>query len=95
MRESIGEKLSPILEEIEGTLFEFEAEELGQPLYTEGGFRAAVKIFMSAFMDKVWDKQQLESMPMEDRLEMMEEAGKNIRRLIQIYTGIDTHKLYK
>ncbi len=95
MRESIGEKLSPILEEIEGTLFEFEAEELGQPLYTEAGFRAAVKIFMSAFMDKVWDKQQLASMPVAARLEMAEDAGHDIRRLIEIYTDIDTHELYK
>ena len=51
----IGEKLSPILEEMEGTLLEFEAEELGQPLYTEGGFRAAVKIFMSVVMDSLWN----------------------------------------
>ena len=32
MRESIGEKLSPILEEIEATLLEYEEQELGQPL---------------------------------------------------------------
>ena len=95
MRESIGEKLSPILEEIEATLLEYEEQELGQPLYTEGGFRAAVKIFMSAFMDKVWDKQQLESMPIDDRLEIAGDAGHDIRRIIEIYTGIDTHTLYK
>ena len=95
MKESIGEKLSPILEEMEATLFEYEEKDLGQPLYTDEGFRAAVKIFMSAFMDKVWDKQQLESMSVDDRLEMVEDAGHDIKRLIEIYTGIDTHTLYK
>ena len=95
MRESIGEKLSPILEEIEGTLFEFEAEELGQPLYTGEGFRAAVKIFISVIMDEIWDLQVDIGMPMEDRLVMAKEAGNNIKKLIMKYTGIDTHTLYK
>ena len=91
----IGEKLSPILEEIEGTLFEFEAEELGQPLYTEAGFRAAVKIFLSVIMDEMWDLQVDIGMSMEDRLVMAEEAGLDIKKLIMKYTGIDTHTLYK
>lgn len=91
----IGEKLSPILEEIEGTLFEFEAEDLGQPLYTEGGFRAAVKIFISVIMDEMWDLQVDIGMSMEDRLVMAEEAGLDIKKLIMKYTGIDTHTLYK
>ena len=95
MRESIGEKLSPILEEIEGTLFEFEAEELGQPLYTEGGFRAAVKIFMSVVMDSLWNMQEFADMPLDERLDMAEEAGLDIKKLIMKYTGIDTHTLYK
>ena len=91
----IGEKLSPILEEIEGTLFEFEAEDLGQPLYTEGGFRAAVKIFMSVVMDRLWNMQELTDMTLDERLDMTEEAGLDIKKLIMKYTGIDTHTLYK
>ncbi len=91
----IGRKLSPILEEIEGALFEFEAEELGQPLYTEGGFRAAVKIFMSVVMDSLWNMQELTDMTLDERLDMAEEAGLDIKKLIMKYTGIDTHKLYK
>ena len=95
MRESIGEKLSPILEEIEATLLEYEEQELGQPLYTEAGFRAAVKIFFSVIMDGMWDLQVDIGMSMEDRLVMAEEAGLDIKKLIMKYTGIDTHKLYK
>ena len=95
MRESIGEKLSPILEEIEATLLEYEEQELGQPLYTEAGFRAAVKIFLSVIMDEMWDLQVDIGMSMEDRLVMAEEAGLDIKKLIIKYTGIDTHTLYK
>ena len=95
MRESIGEKLSPILEEIEATLLEYEEQELGQPLYTEAGFRAASKIFFSVIMDEMWDLQVDIGMPMEDRLVMAEEAGLDIKKLIMKYTGIDTHTLYK
>ena len=95
MKKSIGEKLSPILEEIEATLLEYEEQELGQPLYTEAGFRAASKIFFSVIMDEMWDLQVDIGMPMEDRLVMAEEAGLDIKKLIMKYTGIDTHKLYK
>lgn len=91
----IGGKLSPILEEIEGALLEFEAEDLGQPLYTEGGFRAAVKIFMSVVMDSLWNMQELADMTLDERLDMAEEAGLDIKHLIMKYTGIDTHTLYK
>ena len=95
MRESIGEKLSPILEEIEATLLEYEEQELGQPLYTEAGFRAAVKIFMSVVMDSLWNMQELADMTLDERLDMAEEAGLDIKKLIMKYTGIDTHTLYK
>ena len=95
MKKSIGEKLSPILEEIEATLLEYEEQELGQPLYTEAGFRAAVKIFLSVIMDEMWDLQVDIGMSMEDRLVMAEEAGLDIKKLIMKYTGIDTHTLYK
>lgn len=95
MRESIGEKLSPILEEVEATLLEHEEQELGQPLYTEAGFRASVKIFMSVVMDSLWNMQELADMTLDERLDMAEEAGLDIKKLIMKYTGIDTHKLYK
>ena len=95
MKKSIGEKISPILEEVEATLLEYEEQELGQPLYTEAGFRAAVKIFISVIMDEMWDLQVDIGMSMEDRLVMAEEAGLDIKKLIMKYTGIDTHTLYK
>lgn len=91
----IGEKISPILEDIEDALWTFEADGGGKPGYTKEGFRAATKIFMSAFMDKIWELQQDERIPMETRMNMAEKAGNDFRQLIKTYTDIDCHKLYE
>lgn len=42
----IGKKLSPVLEEMEATLWEYEAFNGAKPNYTLEGFRASTKIFM-------------------------------------------------
>ncbi len=92
----IGKKLSPILNEIENTLWEFEAEELtSKPNYTKEGFRGATKIFMSVMMDKIWELQEDEKITMEDRINMVTKCGEDVRKLIKTYTNIDTHELYK
>ena len=91
----IGKKLSPVLFEIEETLWEFELNSNLQPDYTTDGFRAATKIFMSVLMDKIWNLQSNEEMDMEDRVKMVEKAGNDVRNIIKIYTDIDTHELYK
>ena len=90
----IGQKISPILDEIEKTLWEFEANRGAKPNYTDKGFRAGVKIFMSVIMDKIWELQNKENIPMEDRLKMVDKCGKDVRRLVKTYTNIDTHKIY-
>ena len=91
----IGEKLSPILEEIEMTLLEYNANEIvPQPNFTDEGFRAGIYIFMSVLMDKIYSLQEDENIAMEDRLNMVESAGKELRNLIKKYTDIDTHKIY-
>lgn len=92
---SIGEKISPILCEIEDTLWEFEVNNGLKPDYTIDGFRAATKIFMSVLMDKIWELQSDEKVTMQDRINMVEKAGKDVRDLIKTYTDIDTHDLYK
>lgn len=51
----IGKNISPILEEIEKTLWEFEINNQIKPEYTIEGFRGAVKIFMSVIIDKMWE----------------------------------------
>ena len=91
----LGKKLSPILEEIEQTIWEFEANGGFKPEYTPEGFRAAIKIFMSALMDKIWELQQDETMDMEVRENMAYKAGEDLRKFIKTYTNIDCHELYK
>lgn len=92
---TIGQKLSPILVEIEDTLWEFETFNGQKPNYTMDGFRAAIKIFMSVVMDKIWELQEIENIDMEDRINMANNVGEEIRNLIKTYTDIDCHKLYE
>lgn len=91
----IGKRISPILEEIESTLWEFEANRGIKPEYTIEGFRAATKIFMSVLMDKIWELQQDEKIEMQDRINMVTKAGEEVRALVKRYTDIDCHELYK
>jgi len=91
----IGQKLSPILKEIEEILWEFEATNQGKPNYTIEGFQAATKIFMSVLMDKMFELQTDESLNLKNRLNMAQKAGEDIRQLIKTYTDIDTYELYK
>ena len=91
----IGQKISPILTEIEETLWEFEMNVGQKPGYTLDGFRSATKIFMSVLMDKIWELQTDEKIDIKDREKMVEKAGHDVRKLIKTYTDIDTHDLYK
>ena len=90
----IGEKLSPVLVEIEDSLWEHEANNGTPPRYTDDGFRAICKIFMSGVMDKMWKLQGEEGISFKSKMEMATKAGEDIRKLVKTYTNIDTHKLY-
>ena len=91
----IGKRISPILEEIEETLWEFEENSGDKPCYTDNGFRASIKILMSTLMDKMWELQEKEGIDKKDRALMAEKAGRDLRELIKTYTNIDTFDLYK
>ena len=91
----IGQKLSPILCEIESALWEFENQSLGNPEFTKEGFRAILKIFMCGIMDKMWEMQLSEEIDMDIRGEMARKCGEEVRKIVKIYTGIETINLYK
>ena len=91
----IGQMISQILEEIEDIIWEFEESDGQKPEYSAEGFRAGIKIFMSVLMDKIWELQQDEKIDMEDRINMVQKAGEDVRELIKTYTDIDCHKLYE
>ena len=91
----IGKKLSPILSEIESTLIEFEINVAKPPEYTDEGFRASVRIFLSAMLDKMWKLQEDEGIDIDTRADMAEKLGTEIRNIVRVYTNIETHDLYK
>jgi len=94
MKETIGQKLSPVLEEIERTLWESEADERGAPEFTDKGFRAAIKIFMAAMMDRNY-RLRKENLALRDLENQALEMGKIIKALVHKYTNVNTHDLYK
>lgn len=94
-KKMIGKKLSGVLHEIESALLEFEANVARPPEYTDEGFRAAVKIFMSAMLDKMWKLQENEDIDIDARTDMATKLGNELRNMVRVYTNIDTHILYK
>lgn len=91
----IGKKISPILSEIESALIEYELNINRPPEYTDEGFRASVKIFLSAMLDKMWKLQEDEGIDINTRADMAKKLGNELRNIIRVYTNIDTHSLYK
>ena len=91
----IGEKLSPVLVEIENTLWDFECDypEI-KPEYTTDGFRAACKIFMSAMTDKMFENMQVKRYTQEEAEIEAQQLGEELRQLILHHTGIDTFDLF-
>jgi hypothetical protein len=82
----------PILEEIAMGLLE--VAEI-KPNYSDNAMLNATLIFQSVFMDKLFDNQDYDGMPMEDRMKMAQSAGEELRKLIHTYTGLDTRELVK
>jgi hypothetical protein len=92
MRQSLGEKLSPILSEIEDTLLDnYETK----PGFNDEGFRASIFIFQSVLLDKMWELQEKEDIQIETRADMATKCGEAIRSLVKTFTDIDTYNLYK
>ena len=91
----IGEKLSPVLEEIENALwdFEFDYPQI-RPEYTTEGFRAACKIFMSAITDKMYENMLVKGISQQEAELEAQQLGQEVRHLVLLHTGIDTIDLY-
>ena len=81
------------LEAIANDLLTQNAEAKGnenKPNYSNRDFMNAVIIFQTALMDKMYDNQS--GMSLDERMEMAERCGLDLRKLIQTYTGLDLHK---
>jgi hypothetical protein len=80
----------PILKEIASKLLE-RAEH--KPNFSNDALLDATLIFQTVLFDKVHDLQVDENMKLKYGLEMAESLGNELRKLIKIYTGLDTHDL--
>jgi len=95
LKTEFGKKLTPVLESISDGIWEFESYELGQPNYDDVALEYASKIFISVMMDKIWNLQQEEDMPMEERMKMVIKCGEDIKKIIKTYTDMDSHDFFK
>ena len=66
-----------------------------KPNYSNRDFMNATIIFQTALMDKMYDNQDYDDMSIEDRMNMAESCGNELRKLIHTYTGLDTHDVDK
>lgn len=63
-----------------------------KPNYSNRDFMNTLIIFQTALMDKMYDNQDFDKMPMKERGEMAKSCGEELRRIVFTYTGLDTHK---
>ncbi len=91
----IGKKLSPILIEIEAAIIDFDCHVNIKPCYSEDALRAAGKILISVFMDKMWEMQEEDNISQEDRLKMAQKCGEDLRQMFKTYCNVDSHDFYK
>ena len=63
-----------------------------KPNYSNRDFMNALIIFQTALMDKMYDNQTFDNMPMKERGEMAQSCGEELRKMVFTYTGLDTHK---
>ena len=82
----------PILKEIATGMLE--VTEI-KPNYSNDALLDATLIFQSVFMDKIFDCQDYDDITLEHRQNMSMVAGKELRKLIYTFTGLDTHQLAK
>ena len=80
------------LEEIANAFLE-QNDDADKPNYSNRDFMNTIIIFQTALMDKMYDTQNHDNMPFEERIKMAESCGQTLRKLIHTYTGLDTHKV--
>lgn len=64
-----------------------------QPHWSNRTFMNALIIFQTALMDKMYENQNYDNMNIQDRMDMANQCGNDLRKLIHTYTNLDTHDL--
>jgi hypothetical protein len=80
----------PILEELSLSFLSIAGTKLD---YHDKSLFNATLIMQEVLMSKMYDLQEEEQIPMQQRAEMATKCGEELRKLIKTYTGLDTYKL--
>lgn len=80
----------PILKEIASGLLEA-AEQ--KPNFSNNALIDATLIFQTVLFDKIYNLQEKERIAKNDALNMAENCGNELRKLIKTYTDLDTFEL--
>ena len=80
----------PILKEVANGMLE--TAEI-KPNFSNDALLDATLIFQTVLFDKIHDLQQDEKMKLKYGIEMAESCGKELRKLIHTFTGLDTVEL--
>lgn len=62
--------------------------------YTDEDLSDAVIILLEVFMSKMFDKHK-DRLTQEQLEQLSTEAGKSMHQTVQLFTGVDLHKIYK
>ena len=93
---AFGEKLAPILEEIETAVWEHNANFEGErPLYPDYAMRSAACIFIDVLIDRMFAKQEKDGKSIEAREQEVNSVGKMLYKTIKTCTGLDMHELMR
>lgn len=90
----IGKEIGKVLNDIEETIWRWEAAKKGKFDFPDEAIRSACKIFATVLIDKMVDLQMYEDMDMEDRLAMAKKCGEDIRHLVKVYSDKDTIEMF-
>lgn len=94
MNARLKELIEVALTEIEDVIIENSARANEPVNFSPDAFRASLMIFQTVMLERMWELQKSEGMEMTDREIMAFELGKELGKLIHVFTGIDTHQLY-
>jgi hypothetical protein len=92
---TFGQKITPILEELEVAIIEFDSNVNCKPNYHYSALRSAGKIMLSVLMDKAWEKMEKDNLPIAERMILAEQIGSEFRQLIIKATGADSFDFYE